>query len=144
MVCLFYSYFLAVQFYTARMPVFACRQNGYGARFRRFLVEEFKWKVVLESYMWLCKACVSLLKKNTWVKVKLHDLRIQPRCEWDLHCWDVTQPRVVIIYRCFRTGPITLVNNCLRCYEMSVCKYQSTLRNIPEDRKSQSYPYARC
>jgi len=27
MVCLFYWYFLAVEFYTARMPVVACRQN---------------------------------------------------------------------------------------------------------------------
>jgi len=39
-------------------------------------------------YMWLCKACLLLQKKRTaWVKVKLRDFRLPPRCEWDLHSY---------------------------------------------------------
>jgi hypothetical protein len=42
---------------------------------------------------------------------------------------DITQWQVVILYRRFATGP-------MRCSETSVKDYHSTLRNIPEQRRS--------
>ena len=63
--------------------------------------------------------------------------------------WDVTQRRLVIIYRRFGTTYLSRLQGSsssarplkirpIRCPETSVNNYQSTLRNIPEER-SQGY-----
>jgi len=98
MVCLFYWYFLAVKFYTARMPLVACRQNlinkpyvmilSNGAKCQRFLVEEFTWRNVLEViYMWLCGDCLLLEEKTARANVKLCDFGLLPWCQWDMHSY---------------------------------------------------------
>jgi hypothetical protein len=51
--------------------------------------------------------------------------------------WDITQRRVVILYRRFSSRPSSsLKMGPIRCPETSVKNYHWTLRNIPEDRRS--------
>jgi hypothetical protein len=67
---------------------------------------------------------------------------------WSALFWDITQRRVVILYRRFGT---TYLSNCctswplkmgpICCPETSVKGHHSTLRNIPEERRSQMISY---
>jgi hypothetical protein len=57
--------------------------------------------------------------------------------------WDITQRRMVILYRRFGTtypSFLLLKLGPIGCPETSVKDYHSTLRNIPEERGSQRSP----